>query len=176
MKKISLLFITFILVGFSSCNGLDRLTQFDIDYSADFTIPSTIGINLPFNIPVPSITTNISEKLANEQTNTNLVEQLFIKNILLTIKNPSNKSFSFLENIDLYIKTETLPKIKVAYKHDITNEIENILDMDIVENVDLQNYIKEDNFEIEVEVSIDEITLEAIDITADLKFWVDAKF
>lgn len=36
-------------------------------------------------------------------------------------------------------------------------------------------YVKEDNFEIEIELTIDQITLESIDITADLKFWVDAE-
>lgn len=75
----------------------------------------------------------------------------------------------------MYLKTETLPAIKVAYKHDISKEIGNVLDLDVINDIDLQSYVKEDDFEIKVEVTIDEITLESIDITTDLKFWVDAK-
>jgi hypothetical protein len=109
-EKISLLFTIIISISFTA---IDRLTHIDIYYSADFTIPSTIKVNLPFNLPVPKIKTNINKKLANEQTNKELIEQLFVRSILLTMKNPIDKSFNFLNDIDLYLKTETQPKVKL---------------------------------------------------------------
>ncbi len=176
MKKISFLLISTLLIStFSSCNAIDKLTQFEVSYDTKFTIPSTIGIDLPFNIPTPDITTNISEKLANEQTNKELIEQLFLRKLILTTQNPKGKSFSFLKNVDLYLKTNSLPKVKVAYKHNITNSIGSELKLDIVKDVDLQEYVKDDHFTVEAEVTIDEITLEKIEIKADLTFWVDAK-
>jgi len=175
MKNTILLSTIILIISFTSCNAIDKLTQFEVDYSTKFTIPSTIGINLPFNIPTPDITTNISEKLDNEQTNKELIEQLYLKELILNVTNPSNKTFSFLKNVDLYLRTDKLPKIKVAYKYNIPSDIGGELKMDLVKDLDLQEYVKEDNFIVETEVTIDEITLEAIDIKADLKFWVDAK-
>jgi len=175
MKKQILVLFLLVSISFSSCSSLDKLTQFSVDYSTNFIIPATLGINLPFNIPTPNIKTNFSEKLENNQTDKELIEQLFLKKLLLSIKKPNNKSFRFLKDIDLYLKTNNLPLIKVAYKHNIQNTIGGTLELDIVKDLDLQEYVKEDEFTITTEITIDEITLEEIEIKADLTFWVDAE-
>lgn len=175
MKILKILLLSIVFTTFNSCKEIDKLTQFDIEYSTQFTIPSTIGINLPFNIPTPDITTNISKELDNEQTNKDLIEQLYLKNLELKILTPNNKTFGFLKHIDLYIKTENLEKVKIAYKNNITNSTGKRLTLDIVKDLDIQEYIKEDSYSIETEITIDEITLEKIKIEAFLKFWVDAK-
>ena len=175
MKTSIKIFAILFIIALSSCKAFDKLTQFEMDYSTNFTIPSSIGINLPFNLPLPSINAKISEKLENEQTNTKLVEHLFIKEILLETEYPNNKTFQFLKNVELYIKTDDLPAILVAHKYNIYNSIGTKLVLDIEAGQDLEAYIKQDSYTIETKVTIDELSLEAIDLRADLVFDVDAK-
>ncbi len=174
-NKYILLFVATIILLLGSCKEIDKLTQFKVNYSAQFTIPSTIGINLPFHIPTPNIPTDISNKLENNQTNKELIEKLLLQKLTLVILNPSSEDFSFLKEVDLYIKTDNLPQIKVAYKHNISNTIGGQLDLDIVPDLDLQAYIKEPSFTLDSKIVTDELILQAIDVKADMTFWVDAK-
>ena len=45
-------YISFIclLVLFTACDIIDELTKFDMEYSQRATIPSSTGINLPFDV------------------------------------------------------------------------------------------------------------------------------
>lgn len=173
MKKKYILFAV-LFTSFISCKQIDKLTQFEIKYSTNFKIPSTIGINLPFNVPTPDIETNISEKLENNQSNKELIEQIYLKQMLLTIESPNNQTFRFLKDIDVFLLAEDLPKIKIAFKHNINNDIGQELDLDVIEQ-DLQEYIKKDFYTIDVTTTTDETIFSEVNIKADLKFWVDAK-
>jgi len=173
MKKI-ILVLLIVTAGITSCNKLDKLTQFEVKYSETFTIPSTIGINVPFNIPTPDITTNISKELENNQSNKELIEQIYLRKLLLTIESPSDETFSFLKDIDVFIQADGLPKVKIAYKYNITNNIGKELDLDVVDQ-DLQEYIKKDKYTISVKTTTDETIFQEVKIREDLTFWVDAK-
>lgn len=58
-KRISLLF-AFLATGllWPGCKAVDKLTHFDMDYDESMVISSLIGVNLPFNLWTPAITTN----------------------------------------------------------------------------------------------------------------------
>ena len=43
---------------FTACDKLDDLTKFDMEYSQRATIPSTAGIDLPFDVFTPEMETN----------------------------------------------------------------------------------------------------------------------
>jgi len=174
MKKITIVLFIALLVSFTSCDKIDKLTQFEIDYTSSFKIPSNLGINLPFNFPTPDIETNISEELENNQSNKELIEQIFLKKFLLTIESPDNQTFRFLKDIDVFLVADGLPKVKIAFKHNIKNSIGQELDLDVIEQ-DLQEYMKKDKYSIDVSTTTDETILQEVKIRTDLKFWVDAK-
>jgi hypothetical protein len=71
MKKIILvLCITLSVLG---CKKIDELTQFDMEFNETTVIPSTIGINLPFNIFTPDIETNSESTFEVNDTRKDLI-------------------------------------------------------------------------------------------------------
>lgn len=174
MKK-TIIFLFALMLVTTSCSKLDKLTQFEIKQSVDFEIPVPAGgINLPFDIPTPDIESTLSKDLENNNSNKDLIEKIYLKEFNMVIENPSSQTFSFLKNIDIFIKADGLPKLKIAYKHDIDNSIGQDLVLDIVDQ-DLQAYLKKDNYSMDITTTIDEIITNKVELRADLKFWVDAK-
>ena len=57
MKKLFLIItaLSFLMV---SCEFLDKLTQFDMDYDSSFTVISGIPVNVPFDLMTPAVQTN----------------------------------------------------------------------------------------------------------------------
>ena len=58
---------------FSSCDKLDELTKFDMEYSQRATIPSSAGIDLPFDVFTPEMETNSESTFAVNDTRKDLI-------------------------------------------------------------------------------------------------------
>ena len=67
MKKNILIFaaILSLLIG---CKKIDKLTQFDMNYDQTVVIPSSTGVNLPFNIFSPDVQSNSETTFAINDT------------------------------------------------------------------------------------------------------------
>jgi hypothetical protein len=78
MIKYTSLLLLLIAFSFSSCKKLNKLTQFDIVYDTDFTIPSSTGINLPTNIITPDFATNSESTLSINDTRKDLIERIIL--------------------------------------------------------------------------------------------------
>ena len=172
MKKIFLLFTLSVL--FSCKDTLDRLTMFNIDFRETVTIPSSTGINLPFNIFTPDITTNSEATFASNNTRKDLVEDIRLQQLKLTIKSPSSGDFSFLKSISLYMNAEGLPEVLIGSKENIPNSSGNTLELDIPD-VNLKEYIKKDKFSIRLSTVTDELITQDHQIEVYSQFRVDAK-
>jgi hypothetical protein len=68
--------ITLLILTFISCDKIDELTKFDIDYTTNFTIQATTLLGTPFDIVTPETTTNSESEFENNNTNSNLVESV----------------------------------------------------------------------------------------------------
>lgn len=181
MKKIYLLTLIAFTILFTnqSCKLIDKLTQFEVPYTTNFTVPATSIINLPLPIgnivqPTP-ISTNSSQTFANNNTKADLVEKVLLKKLVLTIKSPSGQKFDFLQSADIYISADGLAELKVA-------SISNIDDATVGATVemtpsgdDLKDYIKKDAITIRVAATADKSTTSDINIEAKATFFVDAK-
>jgi hypothetical protein len=150
------------------------LTQFYIDYNSTVTVQSTFGQFVPFSINTPDVTTNSEQEFEVNNTRKDHIESIFLKDLVLTITNPSNEDFSFLNKIEVYISSPLHTEQKVASKLDISNSVGAQLVCD-VENVDLQNYIKDDNFTLRLKTTTDETIAQNIEIDVYSRFFVDAK-
>lgn len=175
MTRILILLSAMVTLTTFSCSTIDKLTQFDKDYTYETTIGSAIGINLPFDLPTPAITTNISEELELNNSKKDLIEQARIKVLTATITNPEDGDFSFLKDIEIFIDAEDLPRELVAFKYDITNDIGNRLIMEIVPDQDLQEYIKKDEFNLDITIKTDKVLFHDTDVKIDATFGIDAK-
>lgn len=160
-----------ILVG---CKKLDKLTQFNIDYNSEITIPSGIGINLPFAISTPDMQTNSEASFSENNTRKDLIESVKLTECTLSILSPSGQNFDFIKTIKIYISADGLNEVLVASKVNMANGQGNSITLDL-EDQDLQAYIKKDSFKVKSEVVTDEVV--SNDITVDIytRFFVDAK-
>jgi hypothetical protein len=86
MKNIQWLFvITLVITGLSGCG---KFTKFNINYSENFTIPASIGLDVPVEIPTPPIQSDIASKTSSNNTNPSLIETIYLKSLKATITSP----------------------------------------------------------------------------------------
>ena len=171
MKKFILL--PFLSILLFSCSAVDKITNFDIAYDEEFTIPSTSGIAVPINILTPDVSPNLEDKMQEYNSAVNLIEDVTIKSIRLTITNPDTLAYSFLEAVSLYIvdgSTESL----LANKSDISSSIGRVLDLE-TSDTDVLSYLLNDAFKIRVIGVMRDGTTVDIENTMEMVFTVDAK-
>ncbi|NCU04285.1 MAG: hypothetical protein GXC73_09895, partial [Chitinophagaceae bacterium] len=90
---LSALFVVSILIG---CKRLG--VNFGINHQATFRVDSGSPLNLPFEVGTPDVTTNSSQQFENNNTAANLIKEIKLEELKLTITSPNNKTFSFLKN------------------------------------------------------------------------------
>jgi hypothetical protein len=163
----------FILTLFlSSCNIIDDLLTFSIDNQTTFKIASGFPLGTAFSVVTPEVTTNSSATFENNNTKADLVKDVKLTSLKLTITNPTDKSFSFLKSVTLYISTDANDEIELAYLEDI-NATTNSIDL-IPSQAKLDKYIKASSYKIRTKATIKETLAQDITIKADMKFKVTA--
>lgn len=171
--KSKLIALTFLFAAFiTSCSTVDDLLSFNITNSTSFKIQSTSPINLPSEISTPDVTTNSSAEFENNKTKASLVKDVKIRSLKLTITDPSDKTFTFLKSVHLYISTSNSDEIELAYQDNI-NSTSNMIDL-ICTDARLDQYIKADKYKIRTQVTLKETLTKDVTIKADMKFKVTA--
>jgi len=172
--KNRLLIAAVLIAGFFGCKELDKLTQFDIEYNEEVVIPSTLGIDLPFNVSTPDISSDSESKFSVNDTRKDLIEFISLKSMTLELTQPADGDFGFLKSISIYIKADGLDEIEVAWLNDIPTEPGKILELETSDE-DLKEYIKMDSFTLRVNTVTDEIITSDHHIDINSVFFVDAK-
>lgn len=173
LRSLFILF-SFFVIGLTSCEKVSELTRFDMDYSTSITIPSSTGINSDLIIPTPAVETNSESEFAINDTRKDMIEEITLKKMVLTIESPTDGSFSFLKEITVFIQAEGLAETEIASKTNIQNTAGNQLTLDTT-NEDLKEYIKKDKFSLRVKTVTDEVIARDHSIRTDAVFGVDAK-
>ncbi|MFT5618915.1 MAG: hypothetical protein ACI85I_002150, partial [Arenicella sp.] len=134
------------LFTFNSCDEVDELTKFDLDYKSSFTVSASPILLNGIIIATPDITTNAETRFENNKTRKDLVESIKLKSLVLDIETPSGEDFSFLKSVKLSISADGLPDKQIASKSDISGS-ETTLEL-IIDNVELKDYLLKDSFSI----------------------------
>lgn len=158
-----------------SCKKVDELTQFTIESDSESVIESVIGINLSIDLPTPIITTHIEQEMEENNSHKDLIEYAYLTKLHLAINSPASADFNFLNDIEIYISASGLPKQKIAYQNTIPETDLKELELSIVPEVDLTNYIKSDTYVLNIEVKTDGISLQDVTIGIHSEVFVDAK-
>jgi hypothetical protein len=169
--KIFLPLFTFIFF-ITSCSVIDDLLTFSVDNQTTFKIESSFPLGTATSIFAPDVTTNSSATFENNNTKADLVKDVTLTSLKLTITEPSNQSFSFLKSVTLYISTDANDEIELAFLKDI-NSASNIIEL-IPNKVKLDKYIKASSYKIRTEAVLKETLTQDISIKADMKFKVTA--
>ena len=163
--------ITFFFLV-SSCNIIDDLLTFTIDNQTTFKIASGFPLGTAFSVVTPEVTTNSSSTFENNNTKADLVKDVTLTSLKLSITDPTDKTFSFLKSVTLYISTDANDEIEIAYLDNI-NSTSNTIDL-IPNPAKLDKYIKASSYRIRTKSVIKESLTQDISIKADMKFKVTA--
>jgi hypothetical protein len=163
-----------ILSMSTGCEKIDKLTQFHINFTDTVTLPSMIGINLPFNIATPAISTNSSEVFEINDTRKDLIEEIKIEELNLNIIEPEKADFSFLNSIEIFIISDNHPEALIAWKYDIDDSPGKSLSLELTPD-DLTIYVIEDEINLKISTTTDKIIASEIKIEIQAGFFVNAK-
>src|SRR6478609_9463418 len=172
MKKQVALFLS-ISLAIAGCKDIDKLTQFNMEFNESVVIPSSTGINLPFNIMTPDVETNSASTFSTKKTRKDLVDEIKLTKLDLTVTSPSNANFNFLKSVTIYISASGLPEVKIASKETVPTNI-TTLQLDVVD-VDLKEYIKADKFSLRLNTVTDELLASDYTVNTHSTFFVKAK-
>lgn len=135
-------------------------------------IPSTSPVSLPIEIPTPEVTTNSSQSFDNNNTRADLVKDVKLETLELTITNPVNKNFNFLKSIVIYISTDEQGEIELAKLDDIPANVSSIL-LETT-NQKLDDYVKATRYALRTTVVTKEALTQDTEVRADVVFKVTA--
>lgn len=163
-----------LLMLVPSCKQVDKLTQFTITYETDVVVPSSSGVNLPFNIFTPEMKTNADSKFEVNDTRKEKIEQIVLERADLTLTSPSDSDFGMLKSIKVFLSADGLDEKMIAFKEDIPDDIGKSLSLNTT-GEDVQAYIKKDEFKMRLETVTDEILTRDHKVHVLTDFFVDAK-
>ena len=172
MKSKLIALSLFLSLFLSSCDAVDNLLTFTISNETSIQIKSTSPINLPSEIITPDVTTNSSAEFENNKTKASLVKDVKLKSLKLMITNPTDKTFTFLKSVHLYISTTDSDEIELAHQDNI-NASTNSIDL-ICTDARLDQYIKADKYKIRTKVTLKETLTKDVTVKAEMKFRVTA--
>ena len=173
-KYMHRLFFLFIAITtFIACDKVDELTKFNLEYDSSVTIPASAGVDLPFDVFTPEMETNSESQFEVNDTRKDLIEEIKLTELQLTVASPEGEDFSFLNSIEVYISAEGLEEIKIA-EEQVAEDAGNVLDVDVLDR-DLKEYIKKDNFNLRLNTVTDEVLKSNHEIDVKSTFFVDAK-
>ena len=174
MKKKNINYVIVVLIVIGSCKKIDKLTQFNMEFNETATVPSTFGVNTPFDVLTPDITTNSTSTFSGNNTRKDLIEEIRLTELNLKVITPSNEDFSFLKSISIYISANGLSEIKIAYADNIPNNGSNTLSL-CSTGINLKEYLIKDSFSLRLSTTTDEIIGSDYEINIHSVFYVDAK-
>ena len=167
------LILTILLIGTIFTFSCKKLLTFDISDSTTTTVNGNVlPFQPPFDVPTPDITTNSENEFAQNNTNVDLVKEIILKQLSLTVTSPENKTFSFLKSIEIYISADGEDETKLAWKDNIDSNAKS-LDLETT-NAALDKYVKKDKYKLRTKVVTKETLNEDVDIKIDFTFQVTA--
>lgn len=172
LKRKATLLILVTIITFSGCDAVNDLLTFTISDQTSFQVESTAPLNLPFEMSTPDVTTNSSQKFENNDTRADLVKDIKLKELKLSITAPSGKTFSFLKSVHFYISTGENDEIELAYLDDIPTTATELALIPTTEKLD--TYVKASSYKLRTKIVTRETLNETVDIQADLAFRVTA--
>lgn len=164
-------FIAIILIIIlSGCKKLG--VNFALNHQSTFRVESSSPLNLPFETTTPDVTTNSSQQFENNNTRANLIKEITLEELKLTITNPSSKTFSFLKSVQIFISTDGSDEVEVASLDNIVSTAQTLSLNCTTQNLD--KYIKASSYKLRTRVVTKETLTQGVDIRTDLKFKVRA--
>ena len=173
--KISSSILFVLIIIFSGCKLIDELTHFDIDYNYTFTLPAFGGINLDnLNIESNDVENDTESKFEIHDTRKDLVERATLKKFNVTISEPTDTKFTFINKVEIFVRTDELPEKLIAWKDDISENVGNFLKLETTSS-DLKKYLTSDAIRVRLKTTSSSPLTEDLLLDLESTVEVDAK-
>jgi hypothetical protein len=163
-----------LFIFFGGCKKLDQLTEFNMDYTTSVIIPASNVIGLPLDLTSPESTTNSQSTFANNNTQTDHIQEVHLTKMTITVSSPSGVDLSFLKSVELYVKADGLDEKEIAWNNDVPDNVGTTLSLNVTGD-DLKDYIKKDKISIRIKAVTDKETYSDYTIDIYSLFKVNAK-
>jgi len=171
MRKTLLLTSIFALLLAVSCKKIEQLLTFYIDDTENIKVAanSPLGLNMLSPVAVP---TQSNQKFANNNTSADLVKDVSLDKLTLTIADPNTENFDFLRSIEIYISTNSSDQILLASLSDIPTGVQTITLKPT--GAKLDSYIKASSYTLTTKATVAKLISKDITIRSDSRFKVTA--
>ena len=163
-----------LLVTFS-CKEVDKLLTFYIEDEQTITVPSQTTNGFPLGTLIPlspvAVNTNSEAEFANNDTRTDLVKDVSLDELKLTLADP-NQNFDFLKDIEIFISNDQNEELRIAFYNDIPLG-QNAIELNST-GAKLDKYIKEPAYKIITKARLRKAIANDITIKANMRFKVTA--
>lgn len=172
MKRFS--FAVVLLFSFlaMACEKVDDLLTFYIEEEEIITIESHFPVGALVPLTPITVTTNSEETFKNNKTRAELVKDVTLNRLNLTITNPQGGNFNFLKKIEIYISSENKAEVKLAYLEEVPANATTLHLKST--NAELDEFIKGDTYSIRTQAVLAKPVSRDITIKADMRFKVTA--
>jgi len=160
MKKPYYLLVLLAVTLFSSCkkeeeDPVDKLFSFDIKNEKSFIAPKDdinnaydlqqFGVNMP--LPVSGVAGDTEADFRANNTSTNLVTAIRVREVIMTMPDNATEDFSFLEKMDIYIAMDEqgTDEMLMAFNRDIPVTVGKKLVFTPTNN-SMEKYVKAGNY------------------------------
>ena len=154
-----------------SCGALKHVAFYQ-DFNRSVSLPQQNLTSATDTITSPDIPTNIASTLSANNTSTDLLQSAKLQILTLTITTPPSQTFAFLQDVRVFILTDSLPAVEIASKHNIVNTGDT-LNMD-VDAAELKPYLISTNFKLKFITTNRQASTAAMTINTYLKFRFEA--
>jgi len=173
IKQLYLLLVLPTILLSSSCEKVGDLFTFGFNLQNDFSLPPNLPINTPFNLPSIPMDYNSSETFEQNNTRADLVKEITLEYITLTIKEPAGQDFTFLKDVELSLDKDGLGPKLVAWKYDVADTVGQELNLEVTKDA-LDEYLKTDNVSFILKATTDKLTTKEVKISSDIRVRVKA--
>ena len=170
LKKLIPAVIVMLIV--TGCNDVEDLLTFHFSDRTQIRIESASPLNLPIEIITPAITSNSQQQFENNNTKAELVRDVKLEQLNLTLTSPSGKSFSFLKSIRIFISTNESNEIELASLDNVSSPTGTLELIPTSQKLDV--YAKSSSYNLRTQVTTDETLTQDVDVQVDLRFRVTA--
>lgn len=171
MKRIFFFLITFLTLTAVACDSIDDLLTFYINEEATIVVESNFPIGLAAFDPV-QVPTNSEETFKNNKTRAELVKDVTLNKLTLSIAESEGSNFDFLQSIEIYISAEGVNEVKIAYLEEVPKSVKS-LDLKLT-NAKLDEYLKKDKYTIQTKAVLRNSVARDIKVNAAMRFKVTA--
>lgn len=141
---------------------------FEFRDTIDMTLPSAIGIDIPIDLPDLTVSSSFHDTVGDVNPLVSLVEDIHVKEIQVELISPSDETWDFLKHMTLFVSTDTEPEIELGHVFNNPNGTGKIITLEAAYDNRLDDYVKAPYFNVDTEVTVDELLLTKVQVRAYL--------